>query len=173
MVKNYNFITISNELQKTFPDFMGLLHVDNSGRLISYICSKRCAGEHDLNDFKKIAKLVSKRFPLDDIEKLSGGLEATINVFKSRIVYVRRLQEKILVIILPKTNQVTLDKLYALLSINGSASNNEKKSNAKQNYYDNSSQLKRVSSEITEFQKKYSKLLIPKKIVKLRFRTRS
>jgi len=96
-----------------------------------------------------LAKLVSIRYRIGGFDKLLGGLETTINVFKNKTMFVRGLQDdNILVVLVPKKYENLTDTLNAIQTLK------HKTTNVK-----NSTSLKRVASGITDFQKNQKKLL--------------
>ena len=152
-VESYsNEIDIVGKLSKIIPDIQLLIILDKKGSLLSYLCSEDCTKDHDLTDFRNLAKLVSIRYRIGGFDKLLGGLETTINVFKNKTLFVRGLQDdNILVVSVPKKYENLADTLNAIQTLK------HKTTNVK-----NSTSLKRVASGITDFQKTQEKLL-PKK----------
>jgi len=146
-----NELDIVGKLTKIIPDIQLLIILDKKGNLLSYLCSEGCTNDHDLNDFHNLAKLVSIRYRIGDFDKLMGGLETTINVFKNKTMFVRGLEDdNILVVSVPKKYENLIDTLNAIQTLNYKTTNIK-----------NSSSLKRVASEITDFQKT-QKILLPK-----------
>jgi len=144
-----NEIDIVGKLTKIIPNIQLLIILDKKGNLLSYLCSEDCTKDHDLTDFRNLAKLVSVRYRIGGFDKLLGGLETTINVFKNKTMFVRGLQDdNILVVSVPKKYENLIDTLNAIQTLNYKATNIK-----------NSKSLKRVASEITDFQKAQKKLL--------------
>jgi len=147
-----NELEIVGKLSKIIPDIQLLIILDKKGSLLSYLCSEDCTKDHDLTDFRNLAKLVSIRYRIGGFDKLLGGLETTINIFKNKTLFVRGIQDdNILVVSVPKKYENLTDTLNAIQTLK------HKTTNIK-----NSTSLKRVASEITDFQKTQKKLL-PKK----------
>jgi len=144
-----NEIDIVGKLTKIITDIQLLIILDKKGNLLSYLCSEDCTKDHDLTDFRNLAKLVSIRYRIGGFDKLLGGLETTINVFKNKTLFVRGLQDdNILVVSVPKKYENLADTLNAIQTLK------HKTTNVK-----NSTSLKRVASGITNFQKNQKKLL--------------
>ncbi len=144
-----NEIDIVGKLTKIIPDIQLLIILDKKGSLLSYLCSEDCTKDHDLTDFRNLAKLVSIRYRIGGFDKLLGGLETTINVFKNKTLFVRGLQDdNILVVVVPKKYENLIDTLNAIQTLK------HKTTNVK-----NSTSLKREASGITNFQKNQKKHL--------------
>ncbi len=140
-------------IEKKIPDLYALMVIDKDGNLLSYLISERCAGECNISHLKETARLISIRFGIAGFNKLSGGLDVTINVFKERIVMVREIfQDNILAITMPRNTHNLEDRLNAVLDIVKSATKIE---NLKAK---SDTEIVKVTSETTHFQKSMERI---------------
>lgn len=140
-------------LKLIIPDLYSLLVVDNGGNLLSYYVSYACADKSCFSELKNIAKLVSIRFKIGNFHQLFGGLQMTINEFRNHYMIVKDLtEETILVLIVPL--QSNLLEISSILRSFGKLLLIDQG----KNHFDSSVVLKRISSEVTEFQKNQEKL---------------
>lgn len=140
-------------IERTIPDFYALMVIDKRGNLLSYLISERCAGECNLSHLKEIAKLISIRFGIGGFNEISGGLDVSINVFKERIVMVRKIfQDKILAIAMPRNTHNLEDRLNAVLDIINSTTNIEELKTK------SDTEIVKVTSETTHFQKSMERI---------------
>lgn len=151
-------VTLNNEnklvdtIEKKIPDLYFMILIDKGGNLLSYFISEKCSGECNLSKLKDIAKLISIRFPIGGFDKLAGGLDLTINVFKERSVMVREIfQDNFMAIAIPRNIDNLADRTKAILAITDFGIGLDLKAKSE-------TELVKVSSETTDFQKTTNRL---------------
>ena len=151
-------VTLNNEnkladtIEKNIPDLYFMILIDKGGSLLSYFVSEGCSGECTLPKLKEIAKLVSIRFPIGGFDKLAGGLDLTINLFKERFVMTRKIfQDNLMVIAMPRNIDNLVDRTKAVLTVTEIGIGLDLKAKSE-------TELVKVSSETTDFQKTTNRL---------------
>ena len=146
-------VTLNNEnklvdtIEKKIPDLYFMILIDKGGSLLSYFISEKCSGECDLSKLKDIAKLVSIRFSIGGFDKLAGGLDLTINLFKEKLVMTREIfQDNLMVIAMARNTDNLVDRTKAVLDITEIGIGLDLKAKSE-------TELVKVSSETTDFQK--------------------
>jgi len=141
-------------LEKNIPDLYVMMVIDKNGNFLSYYVSEKCAGECNISKLKDIAKLVSIRFGIGEFNKMKGGLDVTINVFKETFLMVREIfEDKILIVAMERRDEKLLDGFRAVQGIT------ELSTNIKQDLKNMTEDgLVKVTSESTHFQKSMEKL---------------
>jgi len=151
-------VTLNNEnklvdsIEKKIPDLYFMILIDKGGSLLSYFVSEGCSGECNLSKLKEIAKLVSIRFPIGGFDKLAGGLDLTINLFKERLVMTREIfQDNLMVIAMARNTDNLVDRTKAVLDITEIGIGLDLKAKSE-------TELVKVSSETTDFQQTTNRL---------------
>jgi len=151
-------VTLNNEnklvdsIEKKIPDLYFMILIDKGGSLLSYFISEKCSGECDLSKLKDIAKLVSIRFSIGGFDKLAGGLDLTINLFKEKLVMTREIfQDNLMVIAMARNIDNLVDRTKAVLDITDFGIGLDLKDKSE-------TEIVKVSSETTDFQKTTNRL---------------
>jgi len=133
--------------------------IDKRGNLLSYFVSEQCADGSCLTDLKEIAKLTSIRFKIGKFHKTLGGLELTINMFKSYFSLVRTVfRDNFLVVIIPRKTSFLFDSIKAVHKLDESLLLQQKGRTIFSKGRQKNSGIKRVSSKPTSFGKSIEEL---------------
>ncbi len=133
--------------------------IDKGGNLLSYFVSDQCADGSCLTDLKGIARLTSIRFKIEGFHKILGGLELTINMFKSYFSLVRTVfQDFFLVVIVPRETNFLLDSIAIVHKLDESLLLQQKSRTIFSKGRQKNSGIKRVSSKPTSFGKSIEEL---------------
>ncbi len=151
-------ITLNNEnklvdaIEKKIPDLYFMILIGKRGSLLSYFISERCSGECNLSELKGVAELISIRFSIGEFNKLAGGLDLTVNVFKEKFVMVREIfQDNFMAISMPRNTDNLVDRIKAVLAITEIGIGLDLKAKS-------GTEIVKVSSETTDFQKTTNRL---------------
>lgn len=77
--------------------------IEKKGDIMEYVITDPTKTIVTLTDLVEIAKIISLRYGIVGYDKMSGGLEMTIDVFRDHITVSTVRQENILVTIVPNT----------------------------------------------------------------------
>ncbi len=151
-------VTLNNEnklvdsIEKKIPDLYFMILIGKRGSLLSYFISERCSGECNLSELKDVAELISIRFSIGEFNKLAGGLDLTINMFKEKFVMVREIfQDNFMAISMPRNTDNLADRIKAVLTIIEIGIDLDLKAKSE-------TEIVKVSPETTDFQKTTDRL---------------
>ncbi len=102
------------QLQKKIPNLEAAFVVSGGGNMLDYDVTESFLDENNYQSVKYLRNIVSLRFRIGDFDKFFGGLEATINKFKDKVLVSKSLSNsKIMILILPKN--ANLEKISQAL----------------------------------------------------------
>ena len=93
-------------LLEKIPEIGATMIIDREGNLVKHTVSKSFESEIDPHEIEYIAKLIGLRHQVADFNKIRGGLEMTINVFKDNCIIVTSRNDNSIIAIITKSVDV-------------------------------------------------------------------
>ena len=101
-------------LLEKIPEIGATMIIDREGNLVKHTVSKSFESEIDPHEIEYIAKLIGLRHRVADFNKIRGGLEMTINVFKDNCIIVTSRNDNSIIAI--TTKSVDVENIRQIIS---------------------------------------------------------